>query len=94
MLCSLTRLQEKQKSTTEEQIPKSKRPKVIVGEHSVNLSTQTSLQYCSVALMFIIRKVGEQYQLVGEAEIDGFMPGEAIEMMYCAELEAQYIDLV
>jgi hypothetical protein len=46
------------------------------------------------ALLFVIRKTGDQYRLVGAAFVEGFLDGEAIKMMDRGELEARYIDLI
>lgn len=48
-------------------------------------------------MLFVVRRVGDQYQLVGEADVDttlGFMCGKVIETMDRGELEAQYIEII
>ena len=43
---------------------------------------------------FILRKVGDQYTLVGEAYVHGFMDGRAIDMWEQGELEMKFFDII
>lgn len=43
---------------------------------------------------FILRNVGEQYTLVGEAYVHGFMDERAIDMWHQGELEIQSFDII
>ena len=62
--------------------------------HSDCFSTDIIAVLFGAPLPCVIRQFGEQYQLISQAIVDGFMEGQAIGMMGRGELEVQYIELL
>lgn len=70
-------------------------PKEFVGiANGVPLHTDLLTVLLGGQVPFILRKVGDQYTLVGEAYVHGFMDERAIDMWREGELEMQFFDII
>ncbi len=70
-------------------------PKGYMGLSSVILAhTDLIVILFGASVPFVLRRVDDQYTLIGEAYVHGFMNGEAIEMMKRGERETQYMEII